>query len=164
MSGIMTETIMHLDIFDRRLLRELSDNCRASHFALGEAIGRSPSAIARRQKILEEAGVIAGYEARLDASRLGFATTIHIKVTLQSQRREIMEAFEAAIVASPSVTRCDLMSGSDDYLLTVLARSLDHFAEIHREELSQLPGVVRMESGFVLREVIRPRPMAALWE
>jgi len=160
----MTETIIHLDILDRRLLRELSNNARASHFALGEAIGRSPSAIARRQKILEEAGVIAGYEARLDASRLGFATTIHIKVTLQSQRREIMEAFEAAIVASPSVIRCDLMSGADDYLLTVLARSLDHFAEIHREELSQLPGVVRMESGFVLREVICPRPAAALLE
>lgn len=148
---------MNIDALDRQLLKELARNGRATHFALSETIGRSPSAIARRQRALEEQGVIAGYEARVDPRSFGWATIIHIKMTLESQRKEVLEAFEVAIQASPSVVRCDLMSGSDDYFVTVLARSLDHFAEIHREELSQLPGVVRMESGFVLREVVRER-------
>ncbi|RKF18319.1 Lrp/AsnC family transcriptional regulator [Altericroceibacterium spongiae] len=146
-----------IDSVDRALLRELVEDGRATHFALGETIGRSPSSVARRQKALEDDGIITGYGARLDLSRLGHATTIHIKVTVNSQRREILDAFEQAIAQSPSVVRCDLMSGADDYLVTVVAHSLEDFARIHRDELSQLPGVMGMESGFVLREVVKTR-------
>jgi DNA-binding Lrp family transcriptional regulator len=146
-----------LDPLDWRLLAELSRNGRITQNALGETLGRSPTAIARRQAAMEESGVIAGYEAKLDLRRLGHGTIVHIKIALGSQRAEALQAFEDAVSACPSVVRCDLMSGTDDYLVTVLARSLDHFAEIHRAELSHLPGVVRMESGFVLREVVKPR-------
>jgi len=148
---------MEIDDLDRQLLQELMRNGRATHFALSEVIGRSPSAIARRQRVLEESGFIAGYGARVDPRNFGWTTIVHIKMTLQGQSKAVLEAYETAIEASPSVIRCDLMSGSDDYFVTVLARSLDHFAEIHREELSQLPGVVRMESGFVLRQVVKER-------
>jgi Lrp/AsnC family transcriptional regulator, leucine-responsive regulatory protein len=151
-----------LDPLDWRLLAELSRNGRITQNALGEALGRSPTAIARRQAAMEESGIIAGYEAKLDLRQLGHGTIVHIKIALGSQRAEALQAFEDAVSACPSVVRCDLMSGTDDYLVTVLARSLDHFAEIHRAELSHLPGVVRMESGFVLREVVKPRLPPAL--
>jgi DNA-binding Lrp family transcriptional regulator len=153
----MKDSEPSLDPLDWRLLAELSRNGRITQNALGETLGRSPTAIARRQAAMEEAGVIAGYEAKLDLRRLGHGTIVHIKIALGSQRAEALQAFEDAVSACPSVVRCDLMSGTDDYLVTVLARSLDHFAEIHRAELSHLPGVVRMESGFVLREVVKPR-------
>ncbi|WBO21171.1 Lrp/AsnC family transcriptional regulator [Sphingomonas abietis] len=153
----MKESEPSLDPLDWQLLAELSRNGRITQNALGEAIGRSPTAIARRQAAMEESGVIAGYEAKLDLRRLGHGTIVHIKIALGSQRAEALQAFEEAVSACPSVVRCDLMSGTDDYLVTVLARSLDHFAEIHRIELSHLPGVVRMESGFVLKQVVKPR-------
>ena len=146
-----------LDRLDLKLLRELFENGRATHYALSERVGLSPSAIARRQRALEQDGLIEGYEAKLNMRRLGNGTIAHIKVSLGSQSASQFDAFEAAVAQSPSVVRCELMSGTDDYLITVLARSLDHFAQIHREELSRLPGVVRMESGFVLREVVKPR-------
>ena len=163
MTSLAKKSLADLDRLDRQLLDALSRHGRATHQALGDAIGRSPSAIARRQKLLEDSGVIAGYQARLDLPGLGLGTLVHIKIALTSQRKEVMEAFEAAIAESPSVVRCDLMSGSDDYMITVLARSLDHFAEIHREELARLPGVARMESGFVLREVVGTRLPPGLW-
>lgn len=153
----MSQESQATDRIDRELLALLVANARSTSFALAEAIGRSATAIARRQKVLEERGVIAGYEARLDLPALGYATIVHIKMALESQRKEVLEAFEAAVIASPSVVRCDLMSGTDDYLVTVRTRDLSHFAEVHREELSLLPGVTRMESGFVLREVVAPR-------
>ncbi|NTS65698.1 Lrp/AsnC family transcriptional regulator [Sphingomonas sp. HHU CXW] len=146
-----------LDRVDRRLLGALVENARETAFALAERIGRSATAIARRQRALEESGVIAGYAAQLDLARLGLGTTVHIKMTLESQRKDVLDAFERAIADSPSVVRCDLMSGSYDYLVTVQARDLAHFAEVHREELSRLPGVTSMESGFVLREVVAAR-------
>lgn len=159
----MTQETATLDRIDRQLLTLLLRNARATAFTLAEAIGRSATAVARRQRALEEAGVITGYEARVDLARLGCATIVHIKMTLESQRKDVLDAFEAAIAASPSVVRCDLMSGSYDYLVTVRARDLGDFARIHRDELSQLPGVTQMESGFVLREVVSPRlPLSLL--
>ena len=152
------------DRIDRQLMALLRDNARATAFALAERIGRSATSIARRQRALEESGVITGYAARFDLARLGHGTIVHIKVTLESQRSDVMEAFERAIAACPSVERCDLVSGSYDYLLTVRARDLAHVAQIHRGELSQLPGVTQMESGFVLREVVAPRLPPSLFE
>jgi DNA-binding Lrp family transcriptional regulator len=153
----MTQETADLDRIDRQLVATLSANARATSFGLADQIGRSPTAIARRLKTLEERGVITGYAAQLDLATLGYPTIVHIKMTLESQRKDVLDAFEAAVIASPSVVRCDLMSGTDDYLVTIRARDLTHFAEIHREELSRLPGVTRMESGFVLREVVAPR-------
>lgn len=159
----MTPKTIALDRIDRRLLALLRDNARATAFTLAEAIGRSATAVARRQRALEEAGVITGYAAQFDLAKLGRETTVHIKVTLESQRIDILDAFETAIVSSPSVVGCDLMSGSYDYLVTVRARDLGDFARIHRDELSRLPGVTQMESGFVLREVVSARlPIALL--
>lgn len=160
----MTPKPYALDRIDRRLIALLLDNARATAFTLAEAIGRSATAVARRQRALEEAGVITGYAARLNLAQLGCETTVHIKMTLESQRIDVLDAFETAIAASPSVVRCELMSGSYDYLVTVRARDLSHFAQIHRDELSRLPGVTQMESGFVLREVVAPRLPLALLE
>lgn len=159
----MTQKTYVPDRIDRRLIALLLDNARATAFTLAEAIGRSATAVARRQRALEEAGVITGYAVRLDLAMLGCETIVHIKVTLESQRIDVLDAFETAIAASPSVVRCELMSGSYDYLVTVRARDLSDFARIHRDELSRLPGVTQMESGFVLREVVAPRlPLALL--
>ena len=148
---------MELDRIDHMLLLALSQRGRASHQQLSEEIGRSPTSIARRQRQLEDAGIIGGYSADVDLGALGFGVTIHLKMTLESQSSETLAAFEQAIRESPSVTQCELMSGSDDYYVTVMVRSLDHFGEVHREELSRLPGVTRMESSFVLRKVVEPR-------
>ena len=74
-----------------------------------------------------------------------------------------MEAFEAAVIKSPSVIRCFLMSGSDDYLLTVLARDIEDFEAIHKSQLSRLPRVARVQSSFAIGEVVnRSFPLAAL--
>lgn len=148
---------MKLDKVDRKLLRRLNEDGRATHQQLGDEIGRSPTSIARRQRALEEAGIIRGYSADLDLARLGYGARVQIRMSLACQSREQLDTFEQAVAASPSVIQCELMSGSDDYFVTVLVRSLDHFAEVHREELARLPGVVRMETSFVLREVVEPR-------
>lgn len=155
---LMTQGLtMELDQIDRKLMRLLSREGRATHQQMGDEIGRSPTSIARRQRALEDAGIICGYHADLDLVRLGYGARVHIRISLASQSREQLDAFEQAVAASPSVVHCELMSGSDDYFVTVLVRSLDHFAEVHRHELARLPGVARMETSFVLREVVKPR-------
>lgn len=72
-----------------------------------------------------------------------------------------MSAFEAGVAKCPSITRCFLMSGSDDYLAIVMAKDMEDFERIHRTELSRLPKVARMQSSFAIRDVVqRPAPLA----
>ena len=114
----------------------------------------SATAVARRQRALEEAGLIRGYQAVLDLGRFGLGTTVVVRITLESQSDEALKAFEAGVLDCPSVVRCFLMSGSDDYVVIVLARDIEDFERIHRTELSRLPRVARLESSFALREVV----------
>ena len=154
---------MKLDRIDIAILRELAAAGRLSATDLATRVGLSPTACARRQKALEEAGVINGYQAVLGLDRLGFSTTVIVRIALDSQSEEAFDAFEKAIVLCPSVVRCFLMSGNDDYIVAVNARSIEDFERIHRTELSRLPRVARIQSSFALREVInRAVPPAAL--
>ncbi len=144
---------MKLDALDRAILRCLSDDGRLSQVQLAERVPLSPTAIARRIKTLEAGGVIEGYQARLDRNELGLSMTVVLHITLKSQNEELLAAFEQAILAAPSVASCHLMSGEDDYLVTVLARDLSDFEHIHKTQLARLPGVARLRSSFALREV-----------
>ena len=73
------------------------------------------------------------------------------------------ESWEKAAAAAPSILSCYMMSGQDDYLIIVLARDLADFERIHKEQLSRLPGVSRLHSSFVLREVTsRSLPVSSL--
>lgn len=152
-----------LDTLDRAILAALLVDGRRSQVDLAETIPLSPTAIARRIKALEEAGVIEGYQARISREALGVDMTVMVEITLKGQGQDLLEAFEKAVVAAPSIVACHLMSGEDDYLLTVMARDLADYERIHKEELSRLPGVARLVSSFALREVkSRPLPASCL--
>jgi Lrp/AsnC family transcriptional regulator, leucine-responsive regulatory protein len=145
---------MEMDKIDTEILSELTTNARVSQVELSERVGLSSTAIARRQRALEEDGYIQGYQAVLDLSRFGLSTTILVRITLESQSEEALTAFEAGVVHCPSVVRCFFMSGSDDYLVIVLARDIEDFERIHRTDLSRLPRVARIQSSFAMREVV----------
>lgn len=152
-----------LDTLDRAILVALLADGRLSQVQLAERVPLSATAIARRIKALEDAGIIEGYEARISRKAIGLEMTIHVFIGLQDQSEARLEAFEAAVVAAPSIIECQLMSGEDDYLLTVLAHNLADYERIHKEELSRLPGVTRLRTSFVLREVkSRALPARAL--
>lgn len=145
---------MQLDKIDRAILQELTVDARASHTDLAKRVGLSSTAIARRQRTLEDGGVITGYQAVLDLERFGLQTTVLVRITLDSQSGEALASFEAGVIKCPSIVRCFLMSGSDDYLAIVLAEDIADFERIHRTELARLPGVSRIQSSFAIREVV----------
>lgn len=145
---------MQLDRLDYKILRTLVANGRATQQELGDAAGLSPSAAYRRQKALEDAGIVRAYRADLNLTRMGMGATVMVTITLDSQSEEAMLAFEEAVKESPSILRCHLMSGRNDYLLTVRAASIEDYELIHRQEIARLPRVARIETAFALREVV----------
>jgi DNA-binding Lrp family transcriptional regulator len=145
---------MNLYRADRRILRTLVKDGRATQQELGDAAGLSPSAAARRQKTLEDAGILRGYRADINLTRMGLGATVMVTITLDSQSEDAMAAFENSVVDSPSIIRCHLMSGRNDYLLVVRAASIEDYEIIHRQEIARLPRVARIETAFALREVV----------
>ena len=144
---------IELDALDRAILGALLQDGRQSQVELSEIIPLSATAIARRIRALEEKGVIQGYQARISRQALGLSMTVVVHVGLESQSDDLLKAFEEAVAKAPSVVSCQLMSGEDDYLVTVMARDLADYERIHKEQLSRLPGVARLKSSFVLRDV-----------
>ncbi len=144
-----------LDAVDYRILRELSGDGRASDVYLGERINLSSTAVARRRKILEEKGIITGYNATLDFAKLGFGGVVIVSVELNSQAENILNEFEQEVMKCPSISYCGFISGDIDFIIMIHVDSFNEYDKIYRKELSILPHVSRIRSSFVMREVSR---------
>ncbi|WGD29927.1 Lrp/AsnC family transcriptional regulator [Ancylobacter sp. WKF20] len=142
-----------LDMFDLRILRELQEDGRLTNQELSERIGLSPSPCLRRTRRLEEEGLIAGYEARLDASKLGLGVMAFIHVHLERQVEEAARDFEAAVLALPQVVACYSVTGDSDYMLHVVCEDLEGFAHFAHAILMGLPGVRGVRSSLALKRV-----------
>jgi DNA-binding Lrp family transcriptional regulator len=148
---------MHaLDDQDRAMIRLLRQDGRISNAALAAAVGLWPSACLRRLRLLESRGVIRGYTLVLDEPAPGDAgVLVIVQITLERQTNEHLRWFEDAVRRCPEVRECHLMTGIADYLLRVEARDAADYERIHKEQLSRMPGVARIQSSFAIRSVIR---------
>ena len=145
---------MRLDRIDLSILAHLQRDGHATSAALGEAVGLSASPAHRRQKLLEEGGIIARYVALLDQDRVGLPVNVFVSVKLTAQTDEALRGFERAIAECPEVMECYVMSGASDYLLRVVAPDLGTYEEFLRTRLTRMPGVRGVESAFALKRVI----------
>jgi DNA-binding Lrp family transcriptional regulator len=145
----------NLDRIDRSILRELQRDAKLRNAALAELVNLSESACLRRVQRLEETGLIRAYVTLLDQSLAGFPEDIFVQITLKSQQRSDLDAFERAVVAIPEVMECYLMTGSADYIVRLIASDARDYERIHNQHLTRLPGVDRVQSSLALRTVVR---------
>src|SRR6201996_7726034 len=115
------DAFMDLDRLDLAILDHLQANGRATAQELGEAANLSPSPSHRRQKLLEEAGVIQRYVALLDQDKVGLPVNVFVTVKLANHQGETLRGFERAVEACPEVMEMYEMTGASDYLLRVVA-------------------------------------------
>ena len=144
---------MRLDRIDLAILDHLQRDGRATSAELGDVAGLSASPAHRRQKLLEEAGIIRGYVALLDQDRVGLPVNVFVSVRLSAQTEDHLVAFERAVAELPEVMECYVMSGASDYLVRVVAPDLGAYEEFLRTKLTRIPGVHGVESAFALKRV-----------
>ncbi|MBY5720705.1 Lrp/AsnC family transcriptional regulator [Rhizobium leguminosarum] len=149
--------MMALDKIDRNILRLLRLDGRVSNAKLAAEVGLSPSACLRRIKLMEQAGVIRGYTALIDATQSETTIAVIINITLERQTEDHLDRFEAAVRKHPEIRECYLMTGGSDYMLRVDVENAGVFERIHKEVLSTLPGVLRIHSSFSIRDVLAAR-------
>lgn len=143
-----------LDELDAAILKYLERNGRATNYEVGEAVGLSASAASRRIQALEASGVIRGYRALVNDRLLGKHMTVFVRVTLEKQSAQVLGAFETAVRHTHGVVSCHLMAGQYDYMLVARVADMDDYGRLHQNELSRLPGVLRLETSFAMRDVL----------
>jgi Lrp/AsnC family leucine-responsive transcriptional regulator len=152
LKGNLMETA-NVDPLNHSILRILQTNGRATVNEISASVGLSPSPVARRIRLLEEAGIISGYAARIDEEALGYGFSVFVSVKLDKQVDEALMNFETAIQAFPEVVDCWLMTGNRDYLLRVATGGLAEFERFLVGKFTKLPGVASIESSIPLRRV-----------
>jgi Lrp/AsnC family leucine-responsive transcriptional regulator len=113
-----------LDEIGWHILDELQRDARLSYSELGARVGLSAPAVAERMRRLEEAGVITGYRAEVDASKLGLPITAFIRCTAPGPQ------VGAIARKSPEVLECHRVTGSDAFILKVVVGSVPHLEAI----------------------------------
>lgn len=142
-----------MDKTEREILRTLQRDGRLTNVQLAERIGLSESPTLRRVRQLEEDGAIQRYVALLDQRRLGLAVTAYVSVRMAKQPDGQHDEFHRSVSEESHIVECHAMSGSFDFLLKVVARDIDHFAELCMQEILTYPGVHQVESAFSLKEI-----------
>lgn len=145
---------MEFDSVDRNILAILQRDGRASHAGIAKQVGLSAPAVGERVRKLEQAGVIRGYHADVDAHAVGLG--IAAFVAIAPQPRKPAQKLVARLLELPEIEELHAVAGTYAFIAKVRVPStvaLDAFLD----RLFTLEGVERTETTMVLRtNVERP--------
>ncbi len=116
-----------LDRIGIQILKELQDNARISFSELARRTGLSSPAVAERVHRMEAAGYIKGYRAAVDNEKLGFPITAFIRISVHTDRLKDADDMARSI---PEVVEGHHLTGSDGFILKVVAASVGNLEEI----------------------------------
>jgi len=135
------------DATDRAILELLQDNCKQPLAAMGEKVGLSAPAVLERIHKLEEAGVISGYAAQIDARRVGMDVTAFIGVN--TEQPSTIRAVEAGVAAIDEVLECHHVTGAHTLMLKVKTWNTESLEGLI-DRVRSMSGVSRTETMVVL--------------
>ena len=136
-----------LDTTDRSLLAAIQEDCKQSLAELGQLVGLSAPSVLERMRKLEEAGLVRGYHAHLDARRIGLDIGAFIGVGIDHPKR--IAAFEKELAQIPDVLECHHVTGRHTLMLKVRTENTESLHKLI-QQLRELPGVARTETMIVL--------------
>ncbi|HYF41121.1 MAG TPA: Lrp/AsnC family transcriptional regulator, partial [Ramlibacter sp.] len=90
-----------MDAIDRKILKVLQSDARASLQQVGQSVGLSSSPCWERIRKMEQAGVIEGYTVRLNPQAVGYSDTVLVQLTLDSHSDNTLEKFGETLAAIP---------------------------------------------------------------
>lgn len=136
-----------LDKTDLLLLDELQANARTPFAELARRVHLSTPAVIDRIRRLEDAGVLLGYHAHINAAALGLGVRAFVKVTVAGDR---LAAFAALARSVPEVVECHRVTGNESFLAQVAVRDMGHLEQV----LDSLMPYVSTNTSIVLNSPV----------
>jgi Lrp/AsnC family leucine-responsive transcriptional regulator len=135
------------DPTDLKILDILQKNGRTKRSELADAVGLSVPSVSDRLRKLEEQGIIRGYHAHLDPSRLGKDITAFVLVTVDSSRH--YQAFLDHAASTDEILEVHAITGEGTHLLKIRTENT-HSLEKLLSKIQAWAGVVRTSTSMVL--------------
>jgi Lrp/AsnC family leucine-responsive transcriptional regulator len=112
---------VHLDEIDRKLVRELVVDGRATLAHLAVTAGLSVSAVQSRVRRLESRGVVSGYSARINPEAVGKMLSAFVAITPLDPSQP--DDAPARLEHIPAIVSCHSVAGEESYVLLVRVES-----------------------------------------
>jgi Lrp/AsnC family leucine-responsive transcriptional regulator len=135
------------DAIDRAILELLQENCKQPLAAIGNKVGLKAPSVVERIRKLEEAGVITGYVAQLDARRLGNDITVFIGV--DSERPRSLGQLERELEAIEDILECHHVTGVHTLMLKAKTQNTETLERLI-DRIRSLEGITGTETSMVL--------------
>lgn len=139
------------DEIDRKILRTLQKDGKISLQALAAQVNMSTSPCFRRVKRLQDSGIITGYVALLDQKALGLNAQAYLQLSLIDHKEETIQAFDRFVQNEAQVIECASITGSNDYLLKVVAEDAEALEQFIMKRVLRLGIISSSYTNFVLR-------------
>lgn len=142
-----------MDDIDWAILDELQRDGRMAFSELGRRVALSPPAVTERVRRLEQAGVIVGYRAVVDADALGIGIEALVRVRVPNG---LAERFRRDITVRPEVLHCDHVTGEDCMVVRVRTTSMRRLEEM----VGAVGAYGATTTSLVFSSDVRDRPVS----
>lgn len=142
-----------LDRYSLAILAELMRDSRQTLQQIADRVGLSASPCWKRIKEMEASGVIRGYTAVIDPAKVGLGLRVIVEANLGQHSEQNVRQFERTVAASAPIVHCYSTTGESDYLMDVLMPDIKQYEQFLHETLFKLPGVTKLRSAIVLKEL-----------
>lgn len=151
--------MVRMDATDRQILTHLQREGRISINDLAERVNLTSAPTSRRVRELERSGAVRGYRADVDPAALGLGFEALVHVTMNLEDTATLAEFERALAQIPEMRHAERLFGDPDYLLRVVARDIEDFADLRDQRIAALPGVGQVTSTIVMRTIVDNQPL-----
>jgi len=140
-----------VDAIDEHILLLLQENGRLTNQELAAQVGLTPAPCLRRVRKLEEDGVITGYSAIVDRTRMGRGFEVIIHADLVAKDFRTVAAFEERMAGMSEVAELRRMFGIPDYFIRVRVADLAAFEKWLTTQLMGDPAIARVDSRITMK-------------
>lgn len=138
------------DATDRAILSVLMDEADATWTSVAERTGLSRNTIRARMNRYDEEHALLPFERRVSPHFLGYPLRAFVTTTVVQRE---LDAVAVALAAVPEVLEVSGVAGGADLIVQIVARDSDDLYRVAGAILD-IPGIVRTETGLVMRELV----------
>ena len=139
-----------MDDIDRKIIRKLQENARATLSDLSGEAALSIPAVSERLKKLESSGVILRYAAILNPAMLNKHLMALIFLRFDSPKHG--DVFSAFVRKEPEIKECYYITGDFDYSLKIVTETTATLEKL-LTRIKNVPGVVKTQTIVILSTI-----------
>jgi len=149
-----------LDGIDTKILSILLNAAATPKAEIARRVGLAASAVSERIRRLEDAGIVKGYEARLDWHALRIPLLAFVFVT----ELKPTNGFDTGDALShvTGVEEVHKIAGEDCFLVKIRAEGTGELGVVLDKEINPIPTVARVRTTIVLRSILEGPPLSGM--